>query len=62
MQDWKELREKNEENIVAVLSQLSAEEQLIFQQVIDFELENRHLHMPPYKEAIRKIVEQNTRS
>ena len=62
MENWKELREKNQENIVAVLGQLSAEEQLIFQQVIDFELENRHLHAPPYKEAIKKIVEQNTRN
>ena len=59
MSDWSELKKRNEANIVDVMSQLTPDEQLIFQQVVDFELKNRHLHNPPYKDEIKGLVEKN---
>jgi hypothetical protein len=61
MSDWQELRQRNQGNIVAVMSRLRPEEQLIFQQVLQFELENRHINSPQYKEPIKTIFEQNIR-
>ena len=49
MSDWQELRQRNQKNIIAVMGRLRPEEQLIFQQVLQFELENRHINSPQYK-------------
>lgn len=61
MTEWSELKQKNEANIVEVLSQLTPAEQLIFQQVVDYEVQNRHLHNPPYKDQLKQIVERAVR-
>lgn len=60
-QDWKMLRERNKENTVAILSNLTAEEQLIFQEVISFEQQNRHVNSPDYRKPIKKIIELSVR-
>jgi hypothetical protein len=64
MNEWDELKIRNQNNMTKVLSGLNPQEQVIFQQVIDFELENRHIHdggALRYKVPMKKIVEQNIR-
>jgi hypothetical protein len=59
--DWKTLRERNQENTVAILSTLTAEEQLIFKEMISFEQQNRHINTPEYRRPIKKIIELSVR-
>lgn len=59
MPTWQELKKHNQDRMVSTMSDLSAEEQLILQEVVKFELEVRHIHKPAFKERITKII-QNT--
>lgn len=61
MSDWNTLQKRNEDNMANLMSKLSPEEQSILGQVIDFELQNRHIISPAYKTELKRVVEQVVR-
>lgn len=58
---WNELKSQNQQNMAKVLGEMSPEERIIFDRVIKFELENRHLQTPRFRPDVRTIVEQAIR-
>ena len=55
---WRILRQKNNDNIISILEELTSEEQVLFNQVVSFEQDNRHLLSPSFKLELKKYVEQ----
>lgn len=61
-ENWHSLRERNNENIMRILGTLSDREQAIWQDVIKYERDNRHIHSPEYRVPLKRIIELNIRS
>lgn len=62
MNDWQDLRKKNEENMLQEMSALKPGEQVILSETIKFEMDNRHINSPSYKVELKRIIERNIRS
>ena len=59
--EWRILRDRNQQNIMQILGELSDEEKLVFHEIIEFEQEHRHQHSPEFRAPLKRIVELNIR-